>query len=95
MPTESWDACFECEDCGTLVHPLELGDHFGYPRCCQEWFDHLGALYMLGMEQPKDTSEFLGSGYVPCAKHAVAPERARSHITANRKCGKPFERTDV
>ncbi len=70
------------------MNKRDYGNYFGYPQCCIDSF-----LTKKNRNKSQNKVKRMGSGFVPCRKHAsdiLNRKIVFQDIIINRKCKKPF-----
>lgn len=67
---------------------IQMGEYFGYPKCCiAEFIEFVLSRGTIKREKRK----LNGSGYVPCAKcNKLTKQQLIRNIQTNRKHNEPF-----
>jgi hypothetical protein len=74
---------------------MNLGEYYGYPQCCIEFYEKNRAPYWFRPYQvkyPKAFRKLDGSGFIPCEAHLKEIEEGKDPIEliANRHSPAPF-----
>lgn len=84
------------------LHFEKLGEHFGYPHCCIEFFktqEHM-SIHLSLYEELMPKSGAYATGYIPCLNHLrlLCDNKVTiQELLKNRKCETkfPFHRRDI